>query len=197
MTEHNTKSTALALGLNSWGAGYFCCPDDAVWFKFTPSTTKYYTIRSDGSLDVMAQLYNNSNVLLNQADDEGPGMNFRMVAQLTAGQTYYIKVTAFGAVGAFNIIVSEFVYVEAVTINPEYITMSKNSTYNLTANVAPSYATNKNIFWQSGNTNVATVDSNGKVTAVGGGKPVFVLIHKTAVTNIVVVEWLYLWQQLR
>ena len=166
----NTSATAVALGLNDWGAGYFYCPDDAVWFKFTPSTTKYYTIRSDGSLDVMAQLYNNANVLLNQADDEGPGMNFRMVAQLTAGQTYYIKVTAFGAVGAFNIIVSEFVYVEAVTINPEYITMSKNSTYNLTANVAPSYATNKSIYWQSGNTNVATVDSNGRVTAVGGGE---------------------------
>ena len=170
MTEHNTKSTALALGLNSWGAGSFCCPDDAVWFKFTPSTTKYYTIRSDGSLDVMAQLYNSSSALITQNDDGGNGLNFRMVAQLTAGQTYYIKVTTFGAVGAFNIIVSNFVYVESVTINPEYITMSKNSTYNLTANVAPSYATNKNLYWQSGNTNVATVDSNGKVTAVGGGE---------------------------
>ena len=170
MTEHNTKSTALALGLNSWDAGSFSCPDDAVWFKFTPSTTKHYSIRSDGSLDVMAQLYNDSLALITQNNDDGFGDNFELVAELTANQTYYIKVTAFGAVGAFNIIVSETVYVKAVTIDQEFISLEKNTFTNLTATVLPTCATNKNVFWQSGDTSVATVDSNGRVTAVGGGE---------------------------
>lgn len=40
----------------------------------------------------------------------------------------------------------------------------------LTATVTPDTATNKNVIWTSSNTKVATVDANGKVTAVADGR---------------------------
>ena len=57
-----------------------------------------------------------------------------------------------------------------VTLNQTSATMtSKGQTITLTATVSPSNAANKNVTWKSSNTAVATVDSNGKVTAVGNG----------------------------
>ncbi len=49
------------------------------------------------------------------------------------------------------------------------VTLSKGYTKTLTATVTPSNATNKAVTWKSTNTKVATVDKNGKVTAVGKG----------------------------
>ncbi|MBQ3545904.1 MAG: Ig-like domain-containing protein [Lachnospiraceae bacterium] len=44
-----------------------------------------------------------------------------------------------------------------------------NHTYQCSASVAPSDASNKNVTWSSSNTGVATVDSTGKITGVGRG----------------------------
>lgn len=58
-----------------------------------------------------------------------------------------------------------------VTLNKTNLKLANTSsgTYNLTATVAPSDATNKTVSWQSGDENIATVDANGKVTATGLG----------------------------
>ena len=47
---------------------------------------------------------------------------------------------------------------------------SSNKTVNLVATISPSNATNKSLTWSSSNTNVASVDSSGKVTAKNPGK---------------------------
>jgi len=61
--------------------------------------------------------------------------------------------------------------VTGVTINKKSFTLKKaGATYQLTATVAPSNATNKAVKWTSSNTKVATVDSKGKVTAKGNGQ---------------------------
>jgi hypothetical protein len=59
--------------------------------------------------------------------------------------------------------------VTGINISPSTVKMNLNVTRQLTANILPTTATNKNISWQSGNTAVATVSSDGFVTAVGGG----------------------------
>jgi uncharacterized protein YjdB len=57
--------------------------------------------------------------------------------------------------------------VTGVTVSPTSATVS--TTLQLTATVAPSNATNKNVSWSSSNTGVATVNSTGLVSAVAGG----------------------------
>lgn len=49
------------------------------------------------------------------------------------------------------------------------LTMGEKTSVTLTATVNPSNATNKKVVWKSSNTKVATVDSNGRVKAVGPG----------------------------
>lgn len=59
--------------------------------------------------------------------------------------------------------------VEALNVSEEKITLNVHLSHQLTCTITPSNATNQNVLWSSSNTSVATVSSNGLVTAVGGG----------------------------
>ncbi|WP_108530517.1 Ig-like domain-containing protein [Paenibacillus elgii] len=72
---------------------------------------------------------------------------------------------AFAAVNVSNTPVG----VTGVTLDKSSLALTVGSTGQLTANVQPSNATNKAVIWNSDNTNVATVDAGGKVTATGPG----------------------------
>ena len=61
------------------------------------------------------------------------------------------------------------VSVSSVTLDKETLSLKIGETYSLTATVLPDKAANKNVSWSSSDTSVATVDSNGKVTAIGVG----------------------------
>lgn len=59
--------------------------------------------------------------------------------------------------------------VTSVTLNKSTLDLTKGSSETLVATVTPDNATDRAVSWSSSNTSVATVDRNGKVTAVGGG----------------------------
>ena len=60
--------------------------------------------------------------------------------------------------------------VTGIKVSPDTLTLTKKGeTAQLTAEVTPSYADNKRVIWQSSDEKVATVDENGKVTAVENG----------------------------
>ena len=59
----------------------------------------------------------------------------------------------------------EEVAVRSITLNEESIRLATNSTFTLTATVAPENATDKTLTWSSSDTAVATVNKNGVVTA--------------------------------
>lgn len=61
------------------------------------------------------------------------------------------------------------VKVTKVTLNKTTASVVKGKTLTLTATVTPTNATNKKVTWKSSNTKIATVDSNGKVTAKAAG----------------------------
>ncbi len=58
----------------------------------------------------------------------------------------------------------------SVEIEGNDFSLTKGNTKKLTAKINPSTVTNKKLTWSSSNTNVATVDSNGNVKAVGAGR---------------------------
>lgn len=51
-----------------------------------------------------------------------------------------------------------------------YAQLPSSNRYQFVANVIPENASNKNITWSSSNPSVATIDTDGKVSAVGGGE---------------------------
>lgn len=59
--------------------------------------------------------------------------------------------------------------VTGVSLNKSSVTLEIGETAQLTAAVSPSGAANKTVTWSSGNTGVATVSSNGLVTAKSAG----------------------------
>ena len=59
--------------------------------------------------------------------------------------------------------------VESVVISHSTVSLMKDETIQLVASVVPSFADDKTLVWSSDDTNIATVDNNGLVTAVAGG----------------------------
>lgn len=64
------------------------------------------------------------------------------------------------------------VAVTGVAVSPSNTSMNVNSTLQLAANIVPANATNKNVSWSSSDETIATVDANGKVTALKRGNVV-------------------------
>ena len=77
----------------------------------------------------------------------------------------------------------------SVALNKTTLTLDIGKTSNLRATVYPSNASNKKCTWSSSNTSVATVDSNGKVTAKASGTATITVKTangKTASCNVTV-----------
>ena len=66
-------------------------------------------------------------------------------------------------------VTAKTVAVTGVTLNKTELPLTEGTTETLTATVAPSDATNKNVTWTTSDAAVATVDTDGKVTAVKAG----------------------------
>ena len=62
--------------------------------------------------------------------------------------------------------------VSSVTVEPTSLTLEPGKTETLVATVLPADASNKNVTWTSSDANVASVDANGKVTALAPGDAV-------------------------
>lgn len=87
---------------------------------------------------------------------------------------------------------AETVAVTDITVSDSAETLEIAETYDLNATIAPENATNQNVSWESNNTDVATVDSNGLVTAIAVGEATITVTAQdggdTSTSVITVVE---------
>jgi hypothetical protein len=58
----------------------------------TPAAAGSLTVETDGSLDTIMELYDNSGAKLKDDDDSGSGTNAKIQHTVSAGSTYRIKV---------------------------------------------------------------------------------------------------------
>lgn len=94
------------------------------------------------------------------------------VEALQAG-TAVITAKAGGVEARCEVTVNQpYVAVESITLSQTELAIAKGSTVTLTATVLPAGATDPSVSWSSSNTRVATVDQDGKVTAVRVGTAV-------------------------
>ena len=82
--------------------------------------------------------------------------------------------------------------VTGVTLDKTSVELTEGDVTVLTATVNPSNASNKNVYWTSSDSSIATVDNTGKVTAVKRGKAVITATtedgNKTATCTITVIK---------
>ncbi len=61
------------------------------------------------------------------------------------------------------------IYATSISLNKTSAEITEGNTLQLTATVLPTNATNRTVTWSTSNSNIATVNSNGKVTAIAPG----------------------------
>lgn len=66
-------------------------------------------------------------------------------------------------------VISSVIHVQSITLDQTNITMVVGTDMKLTATILPKDATNQKVTWSSDNTNIASVDQNGNVTANKSG----------------------------
>lgn len=109
----------------------------------------------------------------------------RLMAIMTAA-LIAMSVCAFTACGGKN--GDEGDKVTAIVLNKEEITIEAGASFTLTATVYPESAKNKNVTWSSDDTDCATVDENGVVTAKADAEDMSCLITATSVENNEITE---------
>ena len=132
--------TAATISDESYTSGCICCPGTEQWFKFVATRSGQYTICTTGNLDTVGTLYDCCGNLIEEVDDYAPcgKINFRIIQNLTAGNTYYVKVgISKGDVGSYTLRVTESVFANYVAINQDTIVLEKGVTYELP--VTPNY----------------------------------------------------------
>ena len=94
-----------------------------------------------------------------------------LITAKAEGSTYITAVTEDGGYSASCQVTvkKKTVSVTGVSVSPTSVTLTEGNTYQLSATVSPSNATNKTVRWTSNATSVATVSSNGLITAIAQG----------------------------
>ncbi|MBQ4395638.1 MAG: Ig domain-containing protein [Paludibacteraceae bacterium] len=130
-----------------------------------------------------ALTWNSNNTSVATVDANGK------VTGISAGTATITATTANGKTATCSVTV-QAVAVTGVTLNKASLSLQIGGSETLTATIAPTDATNKNISWISSNPAVATVDSNGKVVAKTAGNTTITVTttdgNKTATCNVTV-----------
>lgn len=130
-----------------------------------------------------ALTWNSNNTSVATVDANGK------VTGISAG-TATITATTANNKSATCMVTVQAVSVTSVTLNKTSLSLQIGGSETLTATIAPTDATNKNISWISSNPAVATVDSNGKVVAKTAGNTTITVTttdgNKTATCNVTV-----------
>ena len=146
--------------------------------------------QSEATIDVGDTLELTATVLPNNADNQNVTWSVEddsvatvsqdgVVTAVNGGTTTVTVTTVDGSFTASCEVTVE-VPVTDIELDKNQAEMRVGDTLQLNATVLPENATNKEVRWHSSDSNVATVDENGLVTAVGGGD---VIINATAVDN--------------
>ena len=114
----------------------------------------------------------NKNVTWTSADDSKVSVENGVITALalTGGSPVSITVTTEdGSFSATCAVTVDPIHVTEISLNKTSTTIEKTKTETLTPTITPSNATNKNVTWESDNTDVATVSASGVVTGVAAG----------------------------
>ena len=119
-TTNITMGTTTAT-INTGGA--------SLMYRFVPSRTGSYTLKSTGSYDTVCCLYDAWNNQLAYNDDDGESSNFSLTYELTAGSEYFYEVQFYSdsETGSFPLVLSAD-FAPSITQQPASVTVFGGST---------------------------------------------------------------------
>lgn len=142
---------------------------------------------NNGVLRMVEFIYyekNNSGVKYNITADDSYSA---VITGLTPNTEYWYQARALNELGwtmgyieSFTTDAQGVIKPTSIEITPGYVSAKEGQKKTLLATVLPAIADNRDVYWSSEDTNVATVDENGVVTAVGLGNT---KIKATTVSN--------------
>lgn len=130
------------------------------------------------------------NVSWNNSQEKIAALNNGYVTGLSLGTTYItVQDDTSSSTCKVNVI-SNYIPVSSVSVGNKRNEILLNETINLNAEVSPTNASNKKIFYSSSDSSIATVDSNGNVTGKKAGSAIITLAAETKSTiyKVTVVE---------
>ncbi len=153
---------------------------DVHWFSFAAPVDGWYSVRTEETggviLDTKGYLMDAGGNLLAENDDIlFPGdANFMIQQELTAGETYFVRISAFSNLtGAYRLVLT--MPEEGQTV-PSQVTLSRHDLLldvdqevSLSASVSPSDALPE-LVYASSNSAVASVEPDGTVRGVSAGE---------------------------
>lgn len=172
------SATSLAIG--RYVSGNICCPGCKKWYKIVVDSSGVYTIHAEGDIDTIGMLYDENGNYIGGNDDYAGKTDFRLIRSLTAGKTYYLKVSgAFGDTGSYVVRVTTKVLPSSVELSHSSIGLKVGETTQIVASILPQNATEQRVTYHCFFTDVISVDSNtGCITA-----------HKSGTATVYVYDW--------
>ena len=154
---------------------------DTHWFSFVAPCDGWYVIRTesdDAALDTRGYLLNGAWRQIAENDDilfPSDG-NFRICARLSAGETYFIRVSAgSNQTGTYRLVLSApdavNVLPSGITIRNAIVSLKPGESESLSLSIQPDNAQSDTAF-ASADQSVATVSPGGVITAVSPGKTI-------------------------
>ncbi len=123
------------------------------------------TINPNNTTQSKALLWSSSNKSVAIVDNNGN------VKGIKVGTAYITVKTSNGKSATIKVTVNKAKPITSVKLNKKTLKIKLNSSATVKATINPSNTTDsKALTWSSSNKNVAIVDKNGKITAVGAGK---------------------------
>ncbi|MDE5828965.1 MAG: Ig-like domain-containing protein [Duncaniella sp.] len=125
------------------------------------SITLSATVEPDDATEIKL-IWSSSNEEVATVDEEG------VVTAVAVGEAI-ITVTAHNGISASCVVTVKPIVAEDITLNHTSLELIEGDTEILTVTVAPENTTDKTVTWISSDNEVATVDDNGRVTAIAEG----------------------------
>jgi peptidyl-Lys metalloendopeptidase len=156
-------------------SGTIAAAGDKTIYVFSAPRTGSYTFYTSGSLDTQGTLYNASRSVISYNDDmntTAEEYNFKITAKLVQGQTYYLKVNAYGTNTGDYTLISTYTDTIKPTItllgeaevtlevNTPYIDAGATANDNIDGNISSSISIVNNVNTQIPGTYTVTYDVN-------------------------------------
>lgn len=133
------------------------------------------TINKDSSFiltaTVLPQNAYDKNVVWQTSDGEILTVTDGTVTGIKTGTADIIAVSSDDTISA-KCTVKVIRFADSVELDKTQLVLHKGEAYQLTATIAPEDTTERNLTWESSDSNTVSVDENGKITALKGGSAV-------------------------